>query len=347
METLLPRDEIPQSWLEKSRCPYCSSAPLIIEHMEGNPDQFTCPNCELSFQVAKNSPSVFVIQDPIGVYTGYVGQWVEMKILMQGARSDSSSAPSVQTPPREIISEPENTPTTGEETPTPAISQDPIYEKYSREIIENAADLYALGNSKQKIKDILAKYSGLADEEIEEILEYITRKKTSGSRGSIKLPRWAMGCVIVPFLFLLAYALIIFIQYRASSSVAAGAAPRVVTVMEYEKLPSFVRDLIPEEVQQVQMPAAIITQLEVTGGEVKACPEDGENAAGLFGGEALDWQFNSGQQAWMMQSIYARTLIIPEGFLSIIPILNKGLSIQLIPGPARVGNAYLILVRCP
>lgn len=347
METLLPRDQIPQSWLEKSRCPYCSSAPMVIEHIEGNPDQFACPTCELTFQVAQNSSNVFVVRDPLGVKTGYEGQWVEMKTLIENTHSGAAPKEPAQAPLNKPSSQSESAPNLSNQDAAPAISRDPIYQKYSAEVIENAADLYAMGNSKQKIKEVLSRYSKLADEEIDEILNYISRKKSAESRGSFKLPRWALGIVIVPFVCLLAYALIVFIQYRASSSFAPGAAPKQVIVFEYANLPRAVRDLIPEEVQSVQMPSALVTQLEVTGGEVKACPSDGETAAGLFGGEAPDWQFNTAQQAWMMQSVYAQTLIIPEGYLSIIPIMNKGLSIQLVPGPARIMNAYLLLVRCP
>jgi hypothetical protein len=347
METLLPRDQIPQSWLEKSRCPYCSSAPMVIEHIEGNPDQFVCPTCELTFQVAQNSSSVFVIRDPLGVKTGYEGQWVEMKTLIQDTHSGITPKEPVKAPLSEPITTSERATHPSSEEPAPVISRDPIYEKYSAEVIENAADLYAMGNSKQQIKETLSKYSKLADEDIEEILNYITRKKTAESRRAFKIPRWALGFVIVPFVCLLAYALIVFIQYRASSTFAPGAAPKQVTVFEYANLPKAIRDLIPEEVQSVQMPSALVTQLKVTGGEVKACPADGETAAELFGGEALAWQFNTAQQAWMMQSVYAQTIIVPEGYLSVIPNMNKGLSIQLVPGPARVMNAYLLLVRCP
>jgi hypothetical protein len=345
MEKLLPRDQIPQSWLERSRCPYCSSAPMVIEHIEGNPDQFACPNCKLTFQVAQNSSNVFVIRDPLGVKTGYTGQWVEMKTLIQDSHSGNTSQESMpkesrQTTPNTTATKPGNTVNPSIEEPTPAVSRDPIYEKYSAEVIENAADLYAMGNSKQQIKETLSRYSKLADEDI-------TRKKTAESRRAFKIPRWALGFVIVPFVCLLAYALIVFIQYRASSTFAPGAAPKQVTVFEYANLPKAIRDLIPEEVQSVQMPSALVTQLKVTGGEVKACPADGETAAELFGGEALAWQFNTAQQAWMMQSVYAQTIIVPEGYLSVIPNMNKGLSIQLVPGPARVMNAYLLLVRCP
>jgi hypothetical protein len=325
---------------------------MVIEHNEGNPDQFACPTCELTFQVARNSSNVFVVRDPIGVKTGFEGQWVEMKILIENTHSkptpkESTISEPAKITPNQAATQSGSTANPSIEEPAPAIVRDPIYEKYSAEVIENAADLYAMGNSKQKIKEVLSRYSKLADEDIDEILNYISRKKSAESRRSFKIPRWALGFIIVPFVCLLAYALIIFIQYRASSNFAPGAAPKQVTVFEYDKLPRAVRDLIPEEVQSVQMPSALVTQLEVTGGEVKACPSDGETAAGLFGGEALDWQFNTAQQAWMMQSVYARTLVIPEGYLSIIPIMNKGLSIQLVPGPARIMNAYLLLVRCP
>jgi hypothetical protein len=342
METLHPRDQIPESWLEKSRCPYCASAPLVIEHPAGSPDQFSCPTCELTFQVAQKGPSVFVVRDPLGVASGHEGRWVEMKTLIESTHP----ARPVMSPPPTMAPAPDSASSLPiEEVPAQRM-RDPIYDKYPAEVIENAADLYAMGNSKLKIKEILAKYSGLADEEIEEILLYSSRQKAA-ARPPFKLPRWALGCLVVPFLCLILYGLVVFVQYRAASSIGPEADPRVITIMEYEKLPRMVRDLIPEEVQQVQMPIAIVNKLDALGGEIQSCPEDGEQAAALFGGESLDWQYNTNQQAWMMQSVYGRNLLIPETYLVIIPLMNKGLSIQLVPGPAQIGNAYLLLVRCP
>jgi hypothetical protein len=344
MENLIPRDQIPESWLEKSRCPYCSSAPLWIEHPTGEPDYFVCPNCEMSFRIAQNHPSVFVVDDPVGITTGYKGSWVEMKTLLQTTGGGQTNPKPVETPV--VIEQPKIEPAMKSQ-PVAAGKQDLIYEKYTADVINIAAELYALGNSKEKIKAILVSRSHLSDDESDEIVTYVSQKSSGKNVRSLKLPRWAMGCAIVPFLCLLVYGLIFLIQYRSASGINVNAEPKVISIFEYEKLPQFLQDLIPQEVQEVKMPQTIVTKLEASGGEVQACPKTGAEAVALFGGESFDWQYKSGQNAWMLQSSYARTLSVPEQYLGIIPNLNKGLFIQFVPGPAKIGNAYMLLIRCP
>ena len=343
MENPIAREQIPDSWVEKSRCPYCASAPLWIQHPEGQPDYFVCPTCEMSFNVAQDQPSVFVLEDPIGVTTGYRGQWVEMKTLMQTTQTDRKDT---QGKPPQAVEEAMDREPVVEVTPAES-AQDDIYRKYPADVIKNAAELYDLGNSKTKIKSVLMSYSRLSEEECDEILAFITHKTTGEKIRSFKVSRWALGIIIVPFLCLLAYGAVIFFQYKTASSVNADADPKTIAVFEYEKLPEFLRNLIPQEVQDVQTPIPLVTKLEPAGGEVSVCPASTEEAAVLFGGDPADWEFRRGQNIWTMQSNYARVVMVPESYLVIIPLINKGLSIQLVPGPAKINNAYILLMRCP
>ena len=343
MENPTAREQIPESWVEKSRCPYCSSAPLWIQHAADQPDYFVCPTCEMSFNIAQGEPSIFIRQDPVGAATGYEGRWVEMKTFIQATQVKNAA------PKQEAVTKPEiSTPV--ENADPKAVNDQPrdeIYRKYPAEVIDNAAELYTLGNSKTKIKDILLSYSHLSDEACDEILAYISRKRTGEKIRTFKAPRWALGCIIVPFLCLIMYGLMVFFQYQTASGVNADADPQTITIFKYENLPKFLQKLIPEEVQEVQMPLAVITKLESTGAELTACPADAEAAAALFGGQPSEWEYKNGQKAWALQSNYARILNIPERYLVVIPVLNRGLLIQLVPGPAKINNAYMLLVRCP
>ncbi|MBI9049777.1 MAG: hypothetical protein JEZ00_10180 [Anaerolineaceae bacterium] len=340
MENLVPRDQIPQSWLEKSRCPYCSSAPLIIEHQPESPDHFVCPTCEMAFRVAKNESSIYVLHDPVGVSTGFVGQWVEMKTLISSTREIPKAEKQEQKPIKKqsVVSPAEG---------TTSDKRDSIYNKYPAEVIENAADLFEYGTSKQQIKETLNKYSELAEEEIDEIIDFISKRKVKQVAPTVSMPRWALGCIIVPFICLLAYGLIVYIQYRTASSFTAGDDPRSVSVMKYENLPEAIQNMIPPEVQEISMPVPLIEKLNVTGAEINPCPTDTDTAAVLYGGTPGEWDYNAQQKIWTLQAVVAETITVPEGHLGVIPYLNEGLSIQLMPGPVQISNAYLLVVRCP
>ncbi|MBI9051317.1 MAG: hypothetical protein JEZ00_17975 [Anaerolineaceae bacterium] len=342
MENLIPVDQIPEKWLEKSRCPVCSTAPLLIDHPEGEPDRFFCPTCELCFQVAKNHPSIFILQDPLDSATGYLGQWVDMKTLIENSRAQKKA------PERVSPAYPAPAPKTAVEDKEDEEKQDPIYKKYPASLINSAADLHEMGNSRQSIKDALARNKQLSEDDIDEILHHVSRQKRKKDAGSFKLPRWAMGCIIVPILFLISYLLMtLYFQYSFSKKLAAASEAMEMAVIDFEKLPGVILNFIPEDVQSMQMPKAMVTKSAATGFAQAACPADVQNAVSLFGGQAADWQFRDGQDAWILQSINVRTLNLPEGYIAIMPYLNKGLYIQITSGPARIQNAYLVMISCP
>ena len=339
MEELTPRDQIPESWLDKIRCPYCSTAPLKIEHSAGISDHFSCPTCELAFRVAKADSSIFILRDPIGVNSGFVGQWVNIKSFSSSMRIGQQAPESVQQEGNKKLEV--------YATETAQNNEDPIYKKYAADIIKNAADLYELGHGIGQIKDTLSRYSGLRDEEIEEIFEYISRDKTSKAKVNISVPTWAMGFILVPFLCLIFYAIVVYVQYRTASSFTPGDEPRTVSVLSLGNLSDDMQDSIPDGIAEIAMPEPVVIPQEVTGGEIAACPADAEAAVVLYGAELQDWEYLSMQKTWRLQSTLAESITIPEGYLAVIPMIDKGISIRLIPGPVVLNNSYLVMIRCP
>ena len=339
MDELTPRDQIPESWLDKIRCPYCSTAPMNIEHPAGSPDNFSCPTCELAFRVAKADSSIFILRDPIGVDSGFVGQWIDIKSFSLSMRISQQGLAERK--------QPENKKPDIYATASQKNDEDPIYKKYSAEIIKNAADLYELGHGKAQIRSTLSRYSGLRDEEIDEIFEFISKDKTSKAKVNISLPTWAMGFIIVPFLCLISYAIFIYIQYQTDSSFTPGDEPRTISVLDFGNLSTENEDSISAGLMDLSMPKPIITPLEVTGEEVPACPVDAEAAMALYGAELEDWEYLSMQNTWRLQSTFAEQITIPEGYLAVIPTIDGGIFIKLIPGPVVINNSYLVMVRCP
>lgn len=340
MDDITPRDHIPENWVEKIRCPYCSTAPMNIVQPAGSPEHFSCPTCELAFRVARADSSIFILHDPIGHHSGYVGQWVGLKAFTSSMRIEPKDE---QTKQHEFV----NPKVTEGEVDPSELAKDPIYQKYSAEVIKNAADLFELGHGKPQIKDTLSRYSGLKDDEIDEILAYISRAKVSKAKVSIALPQWALGCILVPFLCLLSYAVIVFIQYQTASSFEPGDEPRTISVIELDNLPEGMQTIIPATIMDIAMPIPLIKPLPVSGGEIEACPVDVEGAMALYGGGVDDWEYRSLQKTWTLQSIFAEKIVIPEGHLGVIPTIDEGLSIRLIPGPVEINNSYLIMIRCP
>jgi hypothetical protein len=339
MEELTPRDQIPENWLDRIRCPYCSTAPLKIERPAGSPENFSCPSCELAFRVAKADSSIFVLRDPIGTRTGFVGQWVNVKSFAQSMRNQANESQAKQ---QGAARKPELY-----ASDQAMANEDPIFEKYSAEVIKNAADLYELGHGKGQIRETLSRYSGLRDDEIEEIFEYISRDKTSKAKVNISVPTWAMAAILIPFLCLLFYGIGIFIQYRMASSFEPGDEPRTVSIFQFGNLSDDMKKNVPDSVMDISMPVPVITPLDVTGGEIAACPLDAEAAVALYGAEVDDWQYHGLQKTWRLQSAFAEQITIPEGHLAVIPTIHEGISIRLIPGPVVINNSYLVMVRCP
>ena len=348
MENFNPLDHIPDKWLEKSRCPVCSTAPLLIDHQEWEPDRFFCPGCELCFQVAKNSPSIFVLQDPLDYDTGYVGEWVEMKTLIENSRSRKHNLKSESPVQSGSPVEAQKNDVDVDHEVTVEEKLDPIYEKYPENIIDSAISLYEMGNSRQSIKNILSRNSQLSEGDIDEIIYYVTHQKRKKEPGSRKIPRWAIGCILVPALCIISYlCMMLYFQLSFANQLAASPNAVDITVIDFEKLPGFIRNVIPEDVQNTQMPKAIVTKYASTNMPQAACPTSVQGAVSLFGGQAEDWEKGSGQVSWNLQTNYLRTLNLPEGYVAVMPYLDHGLAIQITVGPARIQNAYLVAISCP
>jgi hypothetical protein len=345
MENFEPLDHIPDNWREKSRCPLCSEAPLLIDHRESDPDHFFCPNCELCFQVAKGSPSILVLQDPIEFDTGYVGKWVEMKTLIQFARTQIYEVKSVASV--SMASTPKVEPPAEKEVIVEE-KVDPIYDQYSGGLIETAITLYEMGNSRQSIRDILARNGQLSEDDIDEIINYVYKRKRPKESGKAKLPRWALGCIFFPVICLLSYlCMMLYFQLSFSKQLATSPDVMDVSIINFEKLPGFILNMIPDEVENMEMQKATVTKYASTNLPQTACPANAQGAATLFGGQAAEWEKTDAQNAWIMQSNYFRTINVPDGFIAVMFYLNHGLNMQITSGPARIQNTYLISIGCP
>jgi hypothetical protein len=339
MENIIPLDRIPDKWLEKSRCPVCSTNPLKIDHREGEPDRFLCPNCYFCFQVATSQPSVFVIQDPVDVRTGFAGKWVEMKTLVEQSRRQKQSVVDPSTLPK---SEVQNVKSAEEKF------TDLIYGKFSASLVDSAVELYEMGNSLSSIRNTLSRNSQLSDDEIGEIIGYISRHKRKKEKASFKPPRWAIGCIMVPLiLFLLYLGVSAYLRYSFYKELAAAPGAIEITVIDFEKLPEGIQNEIPEEVRTMQWPKATITRFPSTNLPQTACPETVQTVVSLYGGKSGDWEEQGGNHTWVMTSDYPRVINVPEGFVAAVPYMKHGLNMQVVLGPARVQNAYVVSIACP
>ena len=343
MENINPLDRIPDKWHEKSRCPLCSTSPMHIEHNEDEPDWFICPKCELCFHVAQGAPSVYVLQDPEYSPTGYLGQWVEMKTLIQLGRTLASGPKSISVPEEKP---PQKATVQVEDEEEPPL--DPIYDKYPSSIIESALSLYEMGNSRQSIRDTLLRNSQLSEDGVEEIVNFVTRQKRKKEGGSFKLPRWAIGCITIPIVLLISYLVVmLFFRYSFQNELATSTSSIEYTVVDFEKLPGFLQNIIPEDIQNSQMPKAVVTKLPTTTLPQAACPTTEQGAVSLFGGQIGDWEYNAQQDSWVLQATYLRTLNLPQDYIAVMPSLNNGLVLQFASGPARIQNAYFVMINCP
>lgn len=308
-----PCHYLPEEWGLKARCPIWGTAPMVIWHESGEPDQIRCQICGLRFEVEQGSSLIRVRVLPQGrAYSQVsdklkIGKWVEMREVVERIRqlethrqekpdgaehTDERSIP----PAMAELEEPAEDATSSVKDQMP----DPLYDYKVM-----ADELYELGNTREQVESILKSSMGLTPEQIIVIMgEIIELEKQKHSRQNRNL-------IIVLTLATLAIIAVMVIAWLAFAGPDKSSdftlpdeeeilEPTRVSIRDKASLPVSLQALIPPGFEIINAPTPAVKLESPTGSRHTQYPSTKMDAAQLFGGPADGWLFNQTLRGWVL-----------------------------------------------
>ena len=195
--------ELPDEWGPRANCPICRVKGLRVLHIHGTPDLMVCDHCSTNFIVENGGSHIKITNLPpmLQSHANLKDRWMTFnevndyinKFIGRNQTSVESAAaikPTVQISKNSVFKEDEE------------ISDDDILfddvqefqEKIPQEVKRKVLDLYRLGNSPERIKDILRQTDNLdphlVDVAINEVEEIDKKKRKRQTRNL-----WIVGII--------------------------------------------------------------------------------------------------------------------------------------------------------
>jgi hypothetical protein len=176
MSSFKPRMTIPEAWAQMGACPICDERVLAITHIPGMPEQMTCRNCQASFEMEQDGPSIRLITLPPRYAAFIQPAWQTWMTPVELRRQINQA----NIPPQFQQSEPQipHVRSTLQYLPI----DDEVDDKYpsdpltQEEVSKRAAGLAALGNTATEIRDTLSRFNATPDQ-IEHAIDFIRAQK--------------------------------------------------------------------------------------------------------------------------------------------------------------------------
>ncbi len=315
---LTPRDEIPDIWATRGRCPVCATETLKIVHLQGTPDYLVCTHCELSFEVETHGGTIRIKHFPeqLEFAEGDLRyRWVEPSVLRKFLENR-----------RALLQEKASL------IPPAALSDEEVWDRM--------LGLYRLGNQPKTIQFMLIQV-GATREQAESAFVRLKQWSEKDAQNKNKRLWLVLGITIALVVSLMAA--VVVISSRISSQLQAGK--KNPPVANQSILPVQMLKVIPDSVKPefLKSPPA---RVEKAGPEKSRCPLLSEEAASLFGGKAEGWKQGSQLGSWQMMSTdVPATIRIPKGMYSAF-IDNTTFEFKSADGPATIYNVNFIVITC-
>jgi hypothetical protein len=167
---------IPEAWAQMGACPICDERVLAITHIPGMPEQMTCRNCQASFEMEQDGPSIRLITLPPRYAAFIQPAWQTWMTPVELRRQINQTNMPGQTQPNEP--EPLRVKSAMQYLP---INND-LDDKYpsdpltQEEVSKRAAGLAALGNTTTEIRDTLSRFNATPNQ-IEHAIAFIWAQK--------------------------------------------------------------------------------------------------------------------------------------------------------------------------
>jgi rubredoxin len=316
---LLPTQDIPDAWAEKGTCPACGAKPLKAVHLPDLPDYFSCPKCELSFELETSCKAIRIKNIPEKlefVEEKLRYRWVEPAALRNYLNNRQA-----------LILE-----KVGVTAPASPLSDDEAWERMF--------SLYRLGN-KPKMIQFMVIQAGATQEQAE--------------AGFIKLKRWSeqeaerlnrklqMVGGVTALIILVLIAGVAFTYNNLNARLAEKAANP--SAASQPLAPLQLLNQLPEAVKPGFLKSPPV-RVEKTGPAKAPCPSNTLDAAELFGGQADLWKKSSQPDSWqMMNPGDPATIRLPAGMYAGY-IDNQTFVFSSTDGPATLYNVNFVAISC-
>jgi hypothetical protein len=225
-----------------------------------------------------------------------------------------------------------------------------------------------LGNSNQKVRQILISSKRFKPEHIEAVMEEIEHKqKKTHQKRSVKL-LLVLGAVI--FACVIAFAFIFFqtqnflntnkeagqyyhtvatdIAQQKTDNPAIGLGgvqtTQVAPGVSVFNVPSPVVETLASGKTQPTSQTSNLYGNQGHKGVKVVCPINSEAAASIFGGSKENWRQQNGQ--WILLDNNGASVYIPDGMSGGYLIVGSGIEMKSVLGPAQVSNIYMIVITC-
>ena len=324
MTDIRPVEVILDFWAKSLNCPLCEKEGLSVTRQVGAADLLCCPRCGSQFQFEQGGTRIRLVQLPVELHDQLLGQWLTYEEVRAIAAEDTRKSAQVQ-PFALQKREPKAIPVTGIqvlEKPAAIPVRTPKIEKRKvippKRAVDQAQQLYDLGNTFTTIRGILERDPALTPEQVDQVMHDLQAPYRQKQYERILFSLLIIVSMVVAGLFL----------------TYSGA---LVT------LSSSARGLFTEDGLQL-IPLEPKLTYYYPSGYRYFCPSSQENAAQLFGGKIERWRF--GGKAWNYLDVRATHIFVPEGLKASYAAITRGFLRTYVDGPVLVENTFSLTIDC-
>src|SRR5271157_294709 len=340
---------IPLEWGTSARCPICAANPLNVIHPLQRPDQLQCPHGGAEFEIEQGGARIRFNALPAGLQSALAGRWVTMaEVQAQVEILNPQPESPVKTPALTPDSLPTATANENQPASAPFVPQANISAPAAdAQLVAQARDLYALGNSVPQIHTILGRTQGLNPADLDAILADVSHQdRKKHSRQTRNLIIAAFVSLVVVFccvaIFYLSRLPISVFQNSAKTGNSPAATSQSST-FNLANLPDPMKTLMPDEMTVVNASPPVIIPGTVADTDTYPCPKSADQASQLFGGLTENWTY---QQGWFMVSKTPATLHVPAGMMVGYFVFNPVMQMKSVSGPITMQNIYMVVISC-
>ncbi|MDR3577689.1 MAG: hypothetical protein P4L50_27805 [Anaerolineaceae bacterium] len=348
------RITIPVEWGKSAHCPICGTSPLTIIHPYQRPDEFQCAGCGAEFELEQGGSRIWLNILPHNLFQGLAGHWVSIdEVKAEVQKLNQPLGPLVEAPASDPITYPAPDPNASNPgaiftvpittiTPKPPAPAAP-----DAQLVAQARELYALGNSVSQIRAILGRTKGVKSEELDAILAEVThldRKKHNRQTRNLFIAAF-VSLIIVSCFLAVVYATTGTLPMfpKTGQSANSTAVPNPVSIFNLAILPNSMKTLVPSGMTISNPYPPVIIKGSQSDSATYTCPTDASQAADLFGGLKVNWSYDQG---WIMVSKSPANLHVPAGMTAGYIYFSPDMQMKSVNGPVTIQNINMLIISC-
>ena len=317
---LQARQELKDDWANKVQCPVCAAPTLKVIHTQAVPDYFLCSQCELSFEVEKNSGLIRIkvtSEQLMFVEEDLRYNWIDPSILPKLIEKRS------QIMQQKIRS----------------VSAQPLTDQ---EVWHRMLGLHRLGNQPKVIELTLIQAGATPQQTQNAALKLKNLSSLEVKQQNLRL--WIIASVTIVLLLTMFAASWVFVNSQINATLSQNYRQPVAS--NPAQTPLQLINSLPESLKPEFLKGPT-PYVEKVGPQPADCPAQAQDAAALFGGIANTWKRGSQPRSWQMINAVGKpvTISIPAGMYAGF-INNRTFLFTAADGPATIYNVNFLVISC-